>query len=177
MRTHAIAYYTCAVTDPVEAWRVLLLAYDSALRAVEADVARHGAVPLTWYDVLLELAAVPTGLRMQEVAERVVLSRTRVSRLVEEMARAGLVERRPDDRDKRVTWACITDEGRAAMRETAPAYMMAIRQHFGNYLTEGDTRAVGSAMLKVARGHGRWLDGPPTHLAAPATEPSEYSGP
>ncbi|MFE7552982.1 MarR family winged helix-turn-helix transcriptional regulator [Streptomyces gardneri] len=135
----------------VEAWRALLLAHNAAVRAIESDVQRNGRIPLTWYDVLLELrGAGEQGLRMQEVAERVVLSRTRVSRLVDEMARSGLVTKKPDPTDKRVTWAVITDEGRSALRATAPAYMRGIREHFGRYLTDEEAAVITTALLRVA---------------------------
>jgi DNA-binding MarR family transcriptional regulator len=70
----------------------MLLAYNAAMRTIDAELARAHAIPLTWYDVLLELNAAPDRrLRMQELADRVVLSRTRVSRLVDDIVAAGLV--------------------------------------------------------------------------------------
>src|SRR5437762_2094334 len=110
------AGYTDLVSDAknrgkhrLDAWRALLLAHNAAVRAIESDVQRDGRIPLTWYDVLLELKdAGERGLRMQEVANRVVLSRTRVSRLVDEMVRVGLVAKKADPADKRVSWAAIT---------------------------------------------------------------------
>lgn len=135
----------------VEAWRALLLAHNAAVRAIESDVQRDGRIPLTWYDVLLELrGAGEQGLRMQEVAERVVLSRTRVSRLVDEMARSGLVSKQPDATDKRVTWAVITEDGSTALRETAPVYMRGIREHFGRHLTDEEAAVITTALLRVA---------------------------
>ncbi|MET8504488.1 MarR family winged helix-turn-helix transcriptional regulator [Streptomyces sp. NPDC015232] len=136
----------------LEAWRALLLAHSAAVRAIESDVARNGTIPLTWYDVLLEVrSGGDQGLRMQEVAERVVLSRTRVSRLVDEMARAGLVTKRPDPMDKRVTWAVITDAGRAAIHATAPAYMAGIWEHFSRHLTDEESSVIAEALLRVAQ--------------------------
>jgi DNA-binding MarR family transcriptional regulator len=90
---------------------------------------------------------------MQELSDRVVLSRTRVSRLVDEMAANGLVRKRPDPDDRRSTWAVITPEGRTALRETAPTYMAGIREHFNRYLTESERRAVATALGKVAAAH------------------------
>jgi DNA-binding MarR family transcriptional regulator len=155
--------YTDLVSDGknrLEAWRALLLAHNTAVRAIESDVQRGGRVPLTWYDVLLELkGAGESGLRMQEVAERVVLSRTRVSRLVDEMVRADLVAKRPDPADKRVAWAVISEKGEQALRETAPVYLRSIRKHFSAHLTDEESAVVTEALLKVAR-HGsndiRW---------------------
>ncbi|MGW4566358.1 MarR family winged helix-turn-helix transcriptional regulator [Streptomyces sp. NPDC004561] len=135
----------------LEAWRAMLLAHNTALRAIESDVQRDGRVPLTWYDVLLELkAAGAEGLRMREVANRVVLSRTRVSRLVDDMVRAGLVRKVPDPHDGRVSWAAITEEGAAALRATAPVYLRSIRRHFSAHLSDEDAQVVAEALHKVA---------------------------
>ena len=75
-------------------------------------------MPIGQYDVLLELNAAPgRRLRMQQLSDRVVLSRSRVSRVVDEMERAGLVRREPDPDDRRAAFAVITEDGRAALRE------------------------------------------------------------
>ncbi len=139
--------------DDIEAWRLFLLAHAAAVRAIEQDVHRVG-IPLTWYDVLLELNAATDGqLRMQELSDRVVLSRTRVSRLVDEMALHHLVRKRPDDGDRRSTWAVITAEGRIALQDTAPVYMAGIREHFNQYLTVAERRALVRALAKVVGAH------------------------
>src|SRR5690349_14526576 len=112
-----------ASRDPggLAAWRAMLLAHNGALRAIDADLEASGSIPLTWYDVLLELNAAPEGrLRMQELSDRVVLSRTRISRLVDEMVVDNLVTKSRDDVDRRVVWAQITDVGRKSFRKTAP---------------------------------------------------------
>lgn len=130
----------------------MLLAHNTAVRAIESDVQRDGRIPLTWYDVLLELkAAGQHGLRMQEVANRVVLSRTRVSRLVDEMVRAGLVDKLPDPHDKRAAWAVITPQGADALRATAPVYMRSIQKHFSAHLTDADAVVIARALFKVAQ--------------------------
>jgi DNA-binding MarR family transcriptional regulator len=138
----------------LEAWRALLLAHDAAIRAIEADLRRTGTIPLTWYDVLLELRAADGGLRMQDLSDRVVLSRTRVSRLVDEMAAAGLVEKRQDAGDKRVNWASITEDGVRALEETAPAYRRAIERYFAAYVSEDEARVIADALHRVVRGDG-----------------------
>jgi DNA-binding MarR family transcriptional regulator len=104
--------------DPVvEAWRGLLVAHSRLVPAVEADLRAAGQVPLSWYDVLLELNAAPDRrLRMNELGQRAVLSRTRVSRVVDELAAAGLAERRPDEADGRASFAVLTAHGKDALR-------------------------------------------------------------
>jgi DNA-binding MarR family transcriptional regulator len=145
--------------DPVAAWRAVLLAQSRALRAIERDMEAAGAISLGWYDVLLELDAAPERrLRMQDLAARAVLSRTRVSRIVAELEATGYVERRPDPDDGRAALATITAEGRAARRRAAPTYLAAIDEHFTRHLAPGAGRAVAAALQPVIDAHQEQLD-------------------
>lgn len=92
---------------------------------------------------------------MQELGERVVLSRTRVSRIVQELESRGLVERTPDPGDRRSTLASITDEGRAALRRAAPIYLAGIESHFTRHLSESEQQAIAAGLTRVAELHGR----------------------
>jgi DNA-binding MarR family transcriptional regulator len=136
----------------LDAWRAMLQAHSAALRAIDGDLARAATIPLTWYDVLLELRGADGGrLQMQELGRRVVLSRTRVSRLVDEMVTHGLVGKVRDEDDRRVIWAMITDEGVAALRKTAPLYLDGIERHFSAYLTGTEKAVIARALTKVSR--------------------------
>lgn len=131
----------------------MLLAHNRALKAIEADMAAAGVIPLNLYDVLLELNDAEDGLRMQELGQQVVLSRTRVSRLVDELERSGHVERHPHPDDGRATLARITDDGRAALRIAAPIYLEGIHRHFTSYLSETERRTISKGLTNVARSH------------------------
>lgn len=121
----------------VAAWATLLRAHATVVAVIAQDVQARTGLALSRYDVLLELAAAPDRqLRMQQLSDRVVLSRTRVSRLVDEMAGDGLVERRPDPDDGRATHAHLTDAGHAALRRAAPTYLSSIQTHFSRHLTD-----------------------------------------
>lgn len=145
--------------DPVAAWRAVLLAEDRVVRAIERDLAGAGLIPLTWYDVLLELAAASDGcLRMQQLGARVVLSRTRVSRLVTELEGERLVERRPDPNDGRATLATITPAGKQALRRAAPVYLAGIEDHFTRHLTVAEQQAIVGGLQRVIDAHDPRLD-------------------
>ncbi len=128
--------------DPaVDAWRGLLVAHSRLVPAVEADLRAAGQVPLSWYDVLLELNAAPERrLRMSELGQRAVLSRTRVSRIMDELAAAGLAERQPDEADGRSSFAALTAQGRDALRRAWPVYRQAIRRQLAARLTAQQCR-------------------------------------
>ena len=139
-------------SDRIAAWRALLLTHSAAVRLIEQALADAGEIPLTWYDVLLELDSAPDRrLRMQDLSDRVVLSRTRVSRLVDELVRSGLVERESDDVDRRVSYARITATGRRRRRAAAPVYLAAIERSFTSHLTDRELRNLTAALEKVRR--------------------------
>src|SRR6516164_10126494 len=134
----------------VDAWRGLLVAHSRLVPAVEADLRATGQVPLSWYDVLLELNAAPdAGLRMSELGQRTVLSRTRVSRVVDELAAAGLAERRPDQADGRSSFAVLTPRGQEALRRAWPVYRQAIHRHLGARLTARQSRELAALLGQV----------------------------
>lgn len=133
----------------VAAWRAVLQTQSKVVRRIEADLAAAGRIPLTHYDVLLELRASPEGLRMADLGSRVVLSRTRVSRLVAELAAQGLLERRPDPDDGRGVRAVITPAGLAAMRAAAPVYLAGITAHFGAHLGQEEAAVITAALTRV----------------------------
>jgi DNA-binding MarR family transcriptional regulator len=142
-------------TDPgVRAWAALLRTHATVVRILERQVEARTGVPLSWYDVLLELnAADGRRLRMQDLSERVVLSRTRVSRLVDDMERAGLVDRLPDPTDGRATFAALTPSGRSELRRVAPVYLAGIEEHFGQHLRTSQLEAITKALETVLEAH------------------------
>jgi DNA-binding MarR family transcriptional regulator len=145
--------------DRLAAWRAVLLAQSRALRAIEHDMEAAGQVPLGWYDVLLELNAAPDRrLRMQDLAARAVLSRTRISRIVAELEVAGYVVRRPDPDDGRAALATLTPAGRAALKRGAPTYLTAIDEHFNRHLAPGAGRAIAEGLQPVIDAHQELLD-------------------
>jgi len=134
--------------EQVRAWASVLRVHAAVLPRLERDLAAVG-MPLSWYDVLLELNAAPDRrLRMTELGARAVLSRERVSRVVDELERAGLVRRERNPDDGRSLLAVITDEGRARLRAAAPAYLAGIERHFGAHVGD-DAATVAAALLRV----------------------------
>ncbi len=145
--------------DPFGAWRAVLLAHSRALRAIERDLEAAGAIPLGWYDVLLELNAAPERqLRMQDLAARAVLSRTRISRIVGELEAEGHVERVADPSDGRATLAKVTTAGRAELRRTAPLYQAGVEQHFNRHLSPTARRGIEKNLQRVIDAHQAELD-------------------
>lgn len=133
-----------------DAWGALLRVHAAIVPLLERELAESQNMPLSWYDVLLELNAAPDRrLRMTELGGRVVLSRERVSRVVDELARAGLVRRDRNPDDKRSVFAVITPAGRDRLRAAAPTYLDGIQRLFSDHLDDDEARTIASALDRV----------------------------
>ncbi len=140
--------------EDVAAWRALLLAQNAVLRAIDEDLAAGGGVPIHVYDVLLELNAAPhRRLRMKDLAARTVLTRSRISKLVDELTADRLVERHADATDKRGSFVVISPTGRAALKRSAPIYLDSINRHFMSHLLAGEAERLTAALQRVVAGH------------------------
>ena len=135
------------------AWAALLRVHAALVPALDRDLQAATGLPLTWYDVLLELnSAADRRLSMGELGHRAVVSRTRVSRVVDEMAAAGLVAREANPDDRRSAYATITPAGRDRLRAAAPVYLDGIARHFTSRMTAAEARTVATALEKVLAG-------------------------
>ncbi|HYX93752.1 MAG TPA: MarR family transcriptional regulator [Geodermatophilus sp.] len=135
--------------DRVAPWAALLRVHAAVLPKLERALAAQ-QMPLAWYDVLLELNAAPDRrLRMSELGARVVLSRERVSRVVDELERAGLVRRERNPDDRRSLFAVLTPEGRARLRAAAPVYLEGIERHYTGHLADEEIRVISVALQRV----------------------------
>ena len=133
------------------AWRALLNAHAAAVRAIERDLASGAYIPLTWYDVLVALSEAPgERARMHELADRVVLSRSGLTRLVDRLEAAGLVRREASTTDRRGAFAVLTEEGKATLLCTWPAYARGIAAHFARYLSGEEADLVARVLERVA---------------------------
>lgn len=127
----------------MRAWATVLRVHAALVPMLDEELQANTGLPLAWYDVLLELSSADgRRLRMGDLGERVVLSRTRVSRLIDEMTTAGLVARQPNPADGRSSFASLTDEGRRRLRRAAPYYLDSIERHVGAAMAPGQTIAV-----------------------------------
>ena len=127
------------MTDPsrepdearLAAWRAFLNAHAAVVRRIERDMAAAGALPLGWYDVLVALAETPGHrLRMHELADAVVLSRSGLTRLVDRLERQGLLRRERCQSDARGWFAEITPEGRRAFAAARRTHLDGVRRLF-----------------------------------------------
>jgi len=137
--------------DPrARAWAGLLAAHAALLETMEKRLEAAGLPPLAWYDVLWELEKAQAGrLRMHELARRVVLSRSNVTRLADRLEAAGLIEREPCPDDRRGAYCALTTAGRAMRQRMWPAYAREIEALWSSHLSRTEGRLIGEALARV----------------------------
>jgi DNA-binding MarR family transcriptional regulator len=140
------------VRDPrLAAWRSFLRAHARVIRTLEAELAGEHGMALTDYDVLVQLAAAPERrLRMSELADALLLSRSGATRLVDRLVADGLVERVTCDTDRRGQWASLTDAGHGRLKQATPTHLRGIAEHFLDRLGGDDLTALERMLDPIA---------------------------
>jgi DNA-binding MarR family transcriptional regulator len=142
--------------ERLRAWR---LYFESALALVDvldAELERDAGIPLRWYDALVHLEETPDGVRMNELAERILYSKSGFTRVVDRMEEAGLVRRVRPENDRRSILVVLTDKGRKTMEQARRHHRHAIEKHFSRHLTNADIKSLMRAFEKVST-HARAL--------------------
>ena len=136
--------------EQLGAWEAFVYAHAAAMTQIERELFRAKAISLTWYDVLVALSNAPNQrLRMGELAESLVLSRSGLTRLIDRIERAGMVRREASTEDGRGAVAVLTDAGDSAVQDAWPHYARGIAQYFARDLNATELRVIGTALAKV----------------------------
>ena len=139
-----------ASEDPtITAWARLIRAQQSVVAAVARDLKAAGHPPLEWYDVLLELERAGGALRPFELEGRLLLAQYNLSRLLDRMEQAGLIEKQPCPNDRRGFGLVLTDEGRALRARLWPIYREAITARVGAFLQPGEAETLSELLRKL----------------------------
>jgi DNA-binding MarR family transcriptional regulator len=132
------------------AWRGLLKAHSQLVAKLDAELEREHGMPLGSYEVLLHLADAPDGsLRMGELADRLLLSRSGLTRMVDRLAARGVVERHTCPSDRRGTYARLTPDGRKLLAEARPTHLRGVREHFLDHVDDADLDRLGEIWERV----------------------------
>src|SRR5690242_5764754 len=141
----------------LEAWRSYLQSHASIVRVLDAElVAEHG-ITARDYEVLLYLAQDPgRRLAMSALAERTMLTRSGITRLVDGLVEAGLIERVSCSSDARISYAQITDAGYEKLRQAGCSHVASIRRLFLEHFSAEETALLASLLSRLP---GARLDG------------------
>ncbi len=140
------------------AWVGFLHAHAQILRKLAADLDDAGPVSLSTYDVLVQLSEAGGALRHRELVERLVISQPGLSRKVDRLVKAGLVERRPDPKDGRGVIVRLSRSGRAALRAAAKVHMAGIDREFARQLSDDEAAVLGAVFHRLMGAARRTLD-------------------
>lgn len=150
-----------STTHPVEeltgtelgAWRGLLRVHAALVRELDAELDEAHDLPLSSYDVLIYLQAAPgKRLRMAELADSVLLSRSGVTRLVDRLEREGLIVRDTCTSDGRGLYAVLTDEGEAMLARARPTHLAGVRERFLRHFSEDELKQLATYWERVLPG-------------------------
>jgi DNA-binding MarR family transcriptional regulator len=135
------------------AWGGFLRAHRALVAELDEELKREHDLPLTSYDVLVQLENAPDHqLRMSELAEAVLLSRSGLTRLVERLERKGLLERRECQDDARGAFAVLTDAGAESLREARRTHLAGVRELFLRRFDENELRRLDDAWRRLLPG-------------------------
>jgi DNA-binding MarR family transcriptional regulator len=130
----------------LDAWRGFLRAHATLVRELDEELTERHGLPLSSYDVLIQLADAPDGmLRMSHLADAVLLSRSGLTRLVGRLVSQGMIERRECENDARGAFAVITDHGRERLAEARATHRAGVRERFLDRLPEREQRQLAKA--------------------------------
>jgi DNA-binding MarR family transcriptional regulator len=139
------------------AWLNLIQANRIVSDVLEEHVEAAAGLSLAEHEVLIRIGFSPDGrLRMADLASLLLVSKSGVTRLVDRVEQAGLVKREFSPNDRRVTFASITDAGRAALDRANPAFARALDQAFSQHMNDSDVACLRAALRKVLEGNGEW---------------------
>jgi DNA-binding MarR family transcriptional regulator len=156
--------YPSAMTSPTQpvleltgtelgAWRGMLRVHAALVRELDAELDAAHELPLSSYDVLIYLQAAPDKrLRMAELADSVLLSRSGVTRLVDRLEREGLIVRDTCTSDGRGCFAVLTQEGEDMLARARPTHLEGVRERFLRHFTEDELTQLATFWERVKPG-------------------------
>jgi DNA-binding MarR family transcriptional regulator len=141
--------------DPrLAAWSAFLRAHARVVRELEHELQAEQRLALTDYDVLVQLANAPDRrLRMSDLADRLLLSRSGATRLVDRLVAQRLLERVMCDIDRRGQWASLTDAGYERLRQASPTHLRGVAEHFLDRLTAEELAALERVFTRLDDEH------------------------
>ncbi len=142
--------------EALAAWRVFFECALALPDILDAELGAAAGLPFRWYDVLVQLEDVDDGIPMNEVATRILASKSGLTRVIDKMSAAGLVSRERREDNRRVVLVSITPVGRTTLQDARRVHRDGIRRHFTEHLSDAELTRLARSLDKV-RAHVRPL--------------------
>jgi DNA-binding MarR family transcriptional regulator len=142
--------------ERLHAWRLFFESALALLDVLDAELERAVGITQRWYDVLVHLEESPQGIPMNELAERILYSKSGFTRVVDRMEEAGLVQRLRLEHNRRTIPIVLTDKGTQTLEHARRHHRDGIQRHFAQHLTNTDIKALTHALEKIST-HARPL--------------------
>ncbi|MGI8793417.1 MAG: MarR family winged helix-turn-helix transcriptional regulator [Acidimicrobiales bacterium] len=137
----------------LDVWRTFLQSHSALIELLSREINDHSGMQLRWYDVLLHLNEAGGSMRMRDLADSILLSKSGLTRLIDRMEEADYVSRQPCPADRRGTQAVLTEAGKAALVAAAPTHLLGIEEHFARLLPDDALEAVERFLARLAEHH------------------------
>ena len=137
-------------------WRVFLETALALIDILDAELQAQRGITLGWYDVLVHLEDAPDGLGMTEIANRILFSKSGLTRVIDRMETAGLVRRERPPEDRRVVRVLLTPAGLDTLNAARAVHRQGIEEHFVSHIDPAELEALAEALQGV-REHVRPL--------------------
>jgi DNA-binding MarR family transcriptional regulator len=153
MRNQSAGGLTLLSEAELASWRGFLRVHAALERELDAELTELHGLPLSSYEVLLTVADAPNErMRMSEIADSVLLSRSGVTRLVDRLERDGLVERIPCEDDARGQYAVLTSRGRGAFDAARVTHLAGVRRRFLERFDDDELRLMAAFWERLVPG-------------------------
>lgn len=137
--------------NQVKAWETFITRQASVIRKIESSLEKNPlALPLHWYDVLLVLSRTKDEkLKLSEIAERMVTSKSALSRSLNKLEKRNLLSKEKCSEDGRVQYAQITSLGKISLKKSWVIYQRAIQENFGQYISDKEANTLVEILQKI----------------------------
>jgi DNA-binding MarR family transcriptional regulator len=135
----------------LNAWGAFLTAHKALETILSRELESACGLPLTWFDALAQLRKAPARrLTMTQLASALLFSKSGLTRLIDRMEEARLVQRLARPGDRRSLHIALADAGEAKYRQALPIHLDHVKRHFAAYIEDGEAAAVESALVRMA---------------------------
>lgn len=132
------------------AWRLYFESALALMSVLDDELERDAGIAMRWYDALVHLEDEPDGVRMNELAERILYSKSGFTRVVDRLEEEGFVKRVRPENDRRSILVVLTEQGRELLERARRSHRHSIEQHFASHLSDVDVKALLRALDKVS---------------------------